>query len=197
VPSQAIAAVPRPKYHRLERGRLMNLTERYEDVLQIVKSESRLGRMLREEQALDDATSGGIPFDFRYNAVNWAFDCLTLAKEIVYSYCWMVAHSASDAVVKNANLFFIFATMLTTASRESILSKTRPLCSLGRTIAPSTQKAKRKYFGSKTSYCDLEPIPEPNSGVGGGRPQAAPRRDILGARCARPQPPDPVSEVLG
>ena len=35
----------------------------------------------------------GLPFDHRFNAVNWAFNINSLCKEIVYSYCWMKAYA--------------------------------------------------------------------------------------------------------
>ena len=79
--------------------------EEYQSVLEKVTSESRLCSMRREEKALYEATRGDIPFDPRYNAVNWAEDCLGLANEIAYSFCWMEAHAATDAVAPDANLF--------------------------------------------------------------------------------------------
>lgn len=35
----------------------------------------------------------GIPFDYRFNAINWASNVASLCEEIVYSYCWMKAHA--------------------------------------------------------------------------------------------------------
>lgn len=85
----------------------MELNSRYDSIRKKLANRSSLRAMLREEQSLENAISGSIPFDPRYNAVPWAFDCLTLAREIVYSYCWMEAHAASQEVRNRGNLFYV------------------------------------------------------------------------------------------
>ena len=84
-----------------------SVLEEYKSALQKVASESRFRSMRREEKALYKATEGVIPFDPRYNAVNWAEDCLGLANEIVYSFCWMEAHAATDAIGPDRNLYHL------------------------------------------------------------------------------------------
>ncbi len=37
------------------------------------------------------AHKGALPFDYRFNAVHWAFAVDSLCRQIVYSYCWMKA----------------------------------------------------------------------------------------------------------
>lgn len=37
------------------------------------------------------AHKGALPFDYKFNAVHWAFAVGSLCREIVYSYCWMKA----------------------------------------------------------------------------------------------------------
>lgn len=37
------------------------------------------------------AHKGALPFDYKFNAVHWAFAVESLCREIVYSYCWMKA----------------------------------------------------------------------------------------------------------
>ena len=88
-------------------GKAAHLVNHYRDAEEAVRRESSLNAMLREEQRLDDASYGTIPFDPRYNATAWALDCLALVREIVYSYCWMEAYAASDEVQKDANVFHL------------------------------------------------------------------------------------------
>ncbi len=83
----------------------MDISELYEKVHKTVTNE--LQPLLREQDALERATEGEVPFDARYNAVSWAFDCLALACEIAYSYHWMEAHAATDDVKRKRILFYL------------------------------------------------------------------------------------------
>lgn len=67
----------------------------FEAAFATLREESSFDDMTHEVERLDEAVHL-IVFDPRFNSVNWMFDCFQLAKEIVYSYCWMVAHA--DAV---------------------------------------------------------------------------------------------------
>ncbi len=85
-------------------GRYEEVYRRYEEAHETVCRESRLIEMLREEHRLEGAFDV-IPFDTRFNAVVWAFDCFALAHEIVYSYCWMQAHAEDDSTEEGLRLF--------------------------------------------------------------------------------------------
>lgn len=87
-------------------GRYEEVYPRYEEAHETVCRESRLIEMLREEHRLEGAFDV-IPFDTRFNAVLWAFDCLTLAREIVYSYCWMQAHAEETSTEEAIRLFYV------------------------------------------------------------------------------------------
>jgi len=85
----------------------VDLATQYSESEQLLCKNSALNLMLKEEQRLDNATYGTVPFDPRYNATAWALDCLALVREIVYSYCWMEAYAASDEVQKEGNVFHL------------------------------------------------------------------------------------------
>ncbi len=55
-----------------------------QDWKQFVKSFDRINQAIRRN---------ALPFDPRFNAVNWAFNVNSLCKEIVYGYCWMKAYA--------------------------------------------------------------------------------------------------------
>ncbi len=45
-----------------------------------------------------------LPFDHKFNAVSWAFDCAHLLGEIAYSYCWMISYAGyyKENIPKNS-----------------------------------------------------------------------------------------------
>lgn len=79
---------------------------RYEEAFETLRRESVLIQMLKEEDRLHGAFNA-LPFDPRFNAVVWAFDCFALAKEIAYSYCWMVAHAEDSPTDESKQRFYV------------------------------------------------------------------------------------------
>ena len=70
----------------------MHPNDLYKAACEKLLAESSLKDMDIEFQQFDEAVCM-IEFDPRFNSVNWMFDCFQLAKEIVYSYCWMSAYA--------------------------------------------------------------------------------------------------------
>ena len=86
----------------------MDTSEAYKTAYRAAFDKLDFGRLERAEAVLDDAVSRGvIPFDPRHNAVHWAFDCLSLCREIVFSFCSMEGHATTNAVKKDGNLFYL------------------------------------------------------------------------------------------
>ena len=72
-----------------------------------IMKESSLKAMRVEEQRLDEAVLHLSTFDPRFNAVRWMVDCLQLAHEIVYSYCWMSAYAKNQSDLQDHDEFHI------------------------------------------------------------------------------------------
>lgn len=81
--------------------------EEYLKVHEEIVKEPRLQSISRAERSLYRAffSDTGYPFETRYNAIAWAFDCFTLVREIVFSYCWMKAHAKSGRVTRDGSTF--------------------------------------------------------------------------------------------
>lgn len=68
-----------------------------ENVLQefeTINSWEEWKRFRRSSESIQNApSSGGLPFDPRFNAVHWAHDVAGLCRQIIYGYCWMNSYA--------------------------------------------------------------------------------------------------------
>ena len=78
----------------------------YEAASKTLFSESSLQKMFAEEQRFDNDV-GRIYFDPRFNSVNWMYDCYQLAREIVYSDCWMSAYAGEVSSQESVKEFHL------------------------------------------------------------------------------------------